>query len=245
MQRSLSLTYRILCIWIWIRDCNRDWDWQWVGHSRMQLDKYAFGSNYTQKERTAAVVAHAHRVQAERTGQVGQQQQHHWQYRYNVEDQDWPGPVDPNSDCGCADNPFSHVDTYKRLYNYTAWKCDCQLVRTGQWKGRKLNCIKFYLYFFIFYVCFFGDFCVWKKWTRIAKEIRAMQMNKSEKKKFWGLWNLETFQFAYPALGTALHHTISVKHLVCVVKNSVQKRLNLHITNLRRTQANDNKLSQR
>lgn len=43
----------------------------------MQLDKYAFGSNYTQKERTAAVVAHAHRVQAGRTGQVGQQQQHH------------------------------------------------------------------------------------------------------------------------------------------------------------------------
>lgn len=43
----------------------------------MQLDKYAFGSNYTQKERTAAVVAHAHRVQAGRTGQVGQQQQQH------------------------------------------------------------------------------------------------------------------------------------------------------------------------
>lgn len=39
---------------------------------RMQLDKYAFGPNYTQKERTAAaaVVAHAHRVQAGRTDNI-------------------------------------------------------------------------------------------------------------------------------------------------------------------------------
>lgn len=88
--------------------------------------------------------------------QDGQQQQQHWQYRYNVEDQDWPGPVDPNSDCGSADNPFTHVHTEKRLYNYAAWKCDCQLDRTGQWKGRKLNCINIFLLYFIFYVYFWG-----------------------------------------------------------------------------------------
>lgn len=187
MQRSLSLTYRILCIWIWIRD----WDWHWVGHSRMQLDKYAFGSNYTQKERTAAVVAHAHRVQAGRTGQVGQQQQQHWQYRYNVEDQDWPGPVDPNSDCGCADNPFRYVDTYKRLYNYTAWKCDCQLVRTGQWKGRKLNCIKIFCSILFSTFVFLGTFaCERNKRCKRNTSVANEQKWKEEILRSVKFWNI-------------------------------------------------------
>lgn len=244
MQRSLSLTYRILCIWIWIRDCNWDWDWHWVGHSRMQLDKYAFGSNYTQKERTAAVVAHAHRVQAGRTGQVGQQQQQHWQYRYNVEDQDWPGPVDPNSDCGCADNPFRHVDTYKRLYNYTAWKCDCQLVRTGQWKGRKLNCIKIFCSILFFTFVFLGTFACERNERALQKKYELCKWTKVKRRNFevceiWKHFNSPTLPWELPS------NTLSASNILFASLKIRFRRLNLHITNLRRTQANDKKLSQR
>lgn len=113
VQRSLSLTYRILCIWIgiWIRQWNwdRDWEWHldWVGCTCMQLDKYAFGSNYTAK--TGEPLPSLRML-------IGGRQDRTRTGRTMSKIRNEQGPIDPNS----VGNPFRHVQRHNdRQSHYT------------------------------------------------------------------------------------------------------------------------------
>lgn len=128
VQRSLSLTYRILCIWIgiWIRQWNwdRDWEWHldWVGCTCMQLDKYAFGSNYTAK--TGEPLPSLRMLIGGRQDRTGPGQVGQCRRSGMSRAQLTPIPLATLSGT-YTDTPTDRQ--IKSLYNYAAWKCYCQL----------------------------------------------------------------------------------------------------------------------